>query len=99
MFALSSSGMAKKRRSPPFGRLGDLQTFLRLEIAFPPKPVLHGLLKLVERHAAPGFEQPVCHWKRVVEDGFVGEVAHREVVNPANWTRLANPFGINALNG
>src|SRR4051794_23220828 len=44
-----------------------------------------------------GFKQAVGCRQGVVEESVVGEVAHREVVDPANWARVTGAFEVNSL--
>ena len=38
------------------------------------------------------FHASVRHWQRVVKNGCVGEVAHAEIVEPFQRTKLYLPF-------
>ena len=84
------------KRSREFG---DLQAIAGFQIAFAVKPVVHGGEQAIEGHAPPGFEKPVFHGKGIVEDGFVGEIAHGEVVDPSDGTGMAGAGGINSPDG
>ncbi len=52
------------------------------DVAFAAEPVFHAALEAIEWDATARFEKAVGDGKRVVEDGVVGEVAHREAVDP-----------------
>ena len=69
-----------------------------LEIPFAAKPVVHGGLEAGEGDAMAGLEQAVGDRKGVVKDGVVGEVAHGEVVDPADGTGMTGAGRVNSLN-
>jgi hypothetical protein len=56
-------------------------------------------LQAIDRNAVTGLEQPIGGGKRVVEDRIVGEVAHGEVVDPANGAWAPSTGCVDALNG
>jgi len=61
------------------------------------KPVPHAPLQAVEGDAIAGFENAVGDRERVVEDGVVGEVPHREAVDPLDGTRMSDARGVDAF--
>ena len=54
----------------------------RYQIALAAKPVFHRRLQSLQRHAMARLQHAILRRKRVVEDRIVGNVAHREVVDP-----------------
>ena len=68
-----------------------------VDVAFAVEPVFHAATEAIERDAISGFEETVGDGKRVVEDGVVGEVAHREAVDPLDWTGMRFTCGVDAF--
>ena len=79
--------------------LPNLEPFVAGNVPFAAKPVFHGRLQSIERDAMAGFEHPVGNGQRVVEDRIVGEVAHGEVVDPADGAGVGCAGRVDALNG
>lgn len=59
------------------------------EIPFASKPVFHRGGEAIERDAQSGLEEAVGDGESVVEDGVVGEIAHREVVDPGDGAGIS----------
>ena len=79
------------------GLLRNAELVAGREVALAAEPIFHFDVELIEGHAVADFEDAVGDGKGVVEDGVVGEVAHREVVDPLDgaWIRYAG--GVDAL--
>src|SRR5258708_22233426 len=69
-----------------------LQPLALSQVALLSEPVLHRGLKAIERHASADFEASVRDGQGIVENLVVGEVAHREVVDPFDRTGLQIPI-------
>jgi hypothetical protein len=69
------------------------------EMTFAAEPVFHGGLEPVEGDAETGFEDSVGDRKGVVEEGVIGEVAHRKAVDVAKGARTALTRRADALHG
>ena len=65
------------------------QSFIRFEITLAAEPVFHGRFEAPDRDAVPSLQQTVTGGQSVVENCFVGEVAHGEVVDPLNGARMS----------
>src|SRR5580704_5488925 len=51
------------------------------------KPVLHGILELVEGNTGADFHLSIRHRESVVKDAGIGEIAHGERIEPLQWAR------------
>ncbi len=76
---------------------GDAEGLVFGEVAFAAEPVLHGGLQGFKGDAGASFHEAVGDGEGVVEDGVVGEVAHSEVVDPADGTGVGVTGGGDAV--
>jgi len=60
-----------------------------LEVAFAAEPIFHRSLQSIEWHAVTRLQHSIGDGERVVKDCVVGEVAHGEVVDPADGAGMA----------
>lgn len=67
------------------------------DVAFASKPVFHAALEAIERDTKADLHQAVGDGERVVEDGVVGEVAHREAVDPSDGAGVCRAFRVDAV--
>ena len=54
-------------------------------------------MEAIKRHAMARFEQAVGDWQGVVEDSFIREIAHGEVVDPAKRAGMAAARRVDSL--
>jgi hypothetical protein len=74
-----------------------METFFGSDVALASEPVFHAPLKTIDGNAIAGFKNTVCDWKRVVEDGVVGEVAHGKAIDPLDRAEVRDTFRIDAF--
>src|SRR4051794_32864396 len=74
----------------------DFEHVVGLQVAFAAEPVFHRCLQPVEWNTVARLKHSIGYRQRVIEDGVIGEVAHGEVVDPADRTNMALTRSINA---
>ena len=60
----------------------DQQLLRLIQITLLAKPLFHGGFEPIQRHSHAYAHQPIGHWKGIVENGIVGEVAHGKTIEP-----------------
>jgi hypothetical protein len=78
--------------------LEDIQALVRPYVPFAAKPAFHCEPQVVEGYTVAGLKQTVGTRQCVVKDRVVGEIAHGEIVDPAQWARMASPRRVNFPN-
>jgi hypothetical protein len=52
------------------------------DVALPSEPILHCVFQFSQRNVGSNFHQAVGHRQGIIKGGRVGEVAHREAIQP-----------------
>ena len=77
--------------------LANFKPFIRFQVTFASKPILHCCLQLIQRNAISRLQNPVFNRESVIKDRIVGEIPHGKVVNLSDRAGMARAVGVDSI--